>query len=539
MQSRRTLATLGFATALTMALVLVSPALATPESSAPAASRFVDVVVVLDAPVGPGASVAAEAAARRHGVEIGFVYEHALAGFSGRVPEGRLEGLRRDPRVRSVEPDLEVTVASQQVPTGVERVFAATNPAIPTDGTSGGAAVDATVAVLDTGVDASHPDLHVVASWDCTRTTGNGPPWARTAVCATGGTDRDGHGTHVAGTVAARDDGAGVVGVAPGARIWSVKVLGDDGSGTIGGVIAGVDLVTANAGAIDVANMSLSASGSHTALDTAISASVDAGVTYVVAAGNSARDVANETPAGHPKALTVAALADYDGKPGGLASPTCRNSGADDTFATFSNFGAGVDLVAPGVCIRSTAPAGGYATMSGTSMAAPHVAGAAALFASTGMGETDVRSAVLGATNTDWTPRAGTTDRLLDVRGVEPRLVGGEPGGGSPSPEPEEPEPDDPGAGDPPAPDELRLSAVSTNLGGGQWRGTVTAAGVADGTAVSFTYRSQRGATGTGSCTVTGGACSYAFSLPNRDGWADVTGTAGGGLTASVRVSKP
>jgi subtilisin len=107
-----------------------------------------------------------------------------------------------------------VQVAAQTVPTGVQRIFADANPAIPTTGS--GDAVDVDVAVLDTGIDASHPDLDVVASVDCTLTTGGGPPWSRTSYCGTGGTDGNGHGTHVAGTIGARDNGIGVVGSPPG-----------------------------------------------------------------------------------------------------------------------------------------------------------------------------------------------------------------------------------------------------------------------------------------------------------------------------------
>jgi len=178
----------------------------------------------------------------------------------------------------------------------------------------------------------------------------------------------------VAGIAAAIDNASGVVGVAPGARLWAVKVLENDGNGTGAQIIAGVDYVAAHADEIDVANLSLTGSGYFQALDDAIDNAVSAGVTFVLAAGNDSSDVSSVFPAGHSNAITVSALNDYDGQPGGLAG------GADDTFAGFSNYGAGVDIMAPGVSIRSTTVGGGTGFNSGTSMAAPHVAGSAALY---------------------------------------------------------------------------------------------------------------------------------------------------------------
>src|SRR5262249_11965904 len=137
-----------------------------------------------------------------------------------------------------------------------------------------------------------------------------------------------------------------------------------------------------NADAIEVANMSLGCECTSSALNTAITKSVAAGVTYVVAAGNSDKDAATFSPANHPDVITVSALADFNGKSGGGAPPTCRID-QDDTLADFSNWGADIAVAAPGVCITSTWLKSGYKTISGTSMAAPHVAGAAALLAAT------------------------------------------------------------------------------------------------------------------------------------------------------------
>jgi subtilisin family serine protease len=236
--------------------------------------------------------------------------------------------------------------------------------------------VNLAVAVLDTGIDLGHPDLNVVGGRNCAK----GKSFD----------DGNGHGTHVAGTIGAKDDGNGVVGVAPGVRLYSVRVLNNNGFGTWSSIICGIDWVTANAAAtgIKVANMSLGGSGSDgtcasTALHQAICSSVNgARVTYVVAAGNSNANLSGFVPAAYDQVLAVTAVADFNGRPGGGAPATCR-SDVDETPADFSNFAGSADsahtIAAPGVCIASTWKSGGYNTISGTSMASPHVAGAAAL----------------------------------------------------------------------------------------------------------------------------------------------------------------
>lgn len=310
-------------------------------------------------------------AGQRHGVAAGRRYHNALRGFTARLNDDQLRALRADPAVAFIEPDVTVHAAAEIVPTGIERLdIEAANPdAIGPD-------ADVDIAIIDTGVDIDHPDLRVAGGFASYGTVififqfcGNTDSFD----------DGNGHGTHVAGTAAARDNAQGVIGVAPGARLWAVRVLGPEGSGCLSDVVAGVDWVTANAATIEVANMSIESSNSP-ALCTALANSIAAGVTYAVAAGNSGIDAQNTSPANCANVITTSAVADYDGGPGGASSPTCANYGPDDTLAAFSNFGAVVDIAAPGVCIYSTYLNGGYATFSGTSMASPHVAGGVARF---------------------------------------------------------------------------------------------------------------------------------------------------------------
>ena len=191
------------------------------------------------------------------------------------------------------------------MPTGIQRVFAPDNPAIAIDGADD-KRVDVDVAVIDTGIQLDHPDLNVVGSTNCVTFF---------ATCGSGGGDGNGHGTHVAGTIGALDNGIGVVGVAPGARLWSVRVLNNSGTGTTSQIIAGMDWVTARASTIEVANLSLSG-GASASIDSAANRMADAGIAVAVAAGNNDADAAGYSPARAAKVLTVSAMADYDGLPG-------------------------------------------------------------------------------------------------------------------------------------------------------------------------------------------------------------------------------
>src|SRR5215203_1934788 len=291
----------------------------------------------------------AEEHSRRLGAEVTSVYQHALQGYAAKIPSARLSEVNSDPRVLFVQPDRTAVAFDQTTPKGVDRIEGDLSST--QSGNGSGSDVDVDVAVIDTGINKTHPDLKVAggrnfASWSLSK-DGN-TKWE----------DGHGHGTHVAGTVAARDNDFGAVGVAPGARLYGVKVLSNSGTGYQSWIINGIDWVTAHANTIDVANMSFGGSGSDgscasNAYHMAICNSVAAGVTYTVAAGNSNADFQNDVPATYDQVLTVTAEADFNGQPG---------------------------VAAPGVCIYSTWKGGGYNTISGTSMASPHIAGAAALY---------------------------------------------------------------------------------------------------------------------------------------------------------------
>ena len=365
----------------------------------------------------PGVDAAAEA--RSSGGAVGHIYRHALNGFSATLAPQAVTALRRNPNVLSIVEDQVVTVhakpcanppcsggggggggqSSQVTPTGVARIGG------PKTGT-----IDVDVAVIDTGI-SSHPDLTIQGGVNCS----SGKSYS----------DGHGHGTHVAGTIGAKNDTIGVVGVAPGARLWAVRVLNNAGSGSWASIICGLDWVTANAGIIEVANMSLGGTGSDSGgcsghpFHQAICNTVAAGVTVVVAAGNESDDAANHVPAAYDEVITVSALADFNGAAGGGAAATCRPDG-DDTFADFSNYGADVDLIAPGVCILSTWKDGSYNTISGTSMASPHVAGAAALYIAGATGSrpapAEVNAALQRAGNSNWNTSG-------DPDGIQEKLV--------------------------------------------------------------------------------------------------------------------
>ena len=345
---------------------------------------------------------AASALMQSVGGQVGHVYEHALTGFSAYLPAAAVKGLSNNPLVQSIEPNQVVQACGAWpagtpyvVPHGVDRIDAdlpidPDDPDSPQDWSS----VD--VAIIDTGIDRDHPDLNVKTNEDgevgvhfYTRLTG--PPSKRGIAIEDDNFDDDsGHGSHVAGIVGALDNDKGVVGVAPGATLWGVKVLDSRGYGTVADVIAGVNWVVERAADIEVINMSLGLQGPSPALRTAIQGAVAAGIVVVVAAGNDTQDVYGPDrdfdtaddfiPAAYPEVITISAMVETDGIPGGFGP--LSGSGPDDSFAGFSNYSAGgaIDLVLPGVNLWSTWWDGSNVQLSGTSMAAPHAAGLAARY---------------------------------------------------------------------------------------------------------------------------------------------------------------
>ena len=291
-----------------------------------------------------------------------------------------INSLRSNPSVQGVFNDHIVQAQQQTIPTGISRVGGNLSAAKSGDG--GGPPVNADIAILDTGVN-RHPDLNVFqcVSFLYFRDV----PFP---VC----NDVFDHGTKVAGVAAAKDNNIGVVGTAPGARIWALKVLSDKGNGDDSDVLEGLNYVARYAKDIEVANLSLGHAGFSFPLLLGTTILALKGVVVVIAAGNDNIDANSFTPASTPAATTVSAITDTDGKCGGAGPAitaarkhffqprSIRNP--DDFFRSSSNYGSVIDLAAPGSRINSTNNVTGYSTASGTSLAAPHVSGAAALYKS-------------------------------------------------------------------------------------------------------------------------------------------------------------
>ncbi len=300
------------------------------------------------------------------GATVEHIFDHVLPGFSVNVPNDEvLETIMQNPNVDYIQPDVKVKVFAQSLPTGVNRIDGDLSATKSGDGSG---SVNADIAILDTGIDLNHPDLNVYKQITFVPGTSNA-------------NDDDGHGTAVAGVAAAKDNSQGIVGVAPGARLWAIKVLDSNGMGSSSDIIKGIDYATEHANEIDVVNLSFGAVGKNDALHNAIIRSVEAGVTYAAAAGNEGMDASNVFPASYPEVIAVSAIVDTDGKCGGI-SPTGTTAGKDDTLASFSNYGPVVDLAAPGVLVKTTTIGDSYMSFSGTSAATAHVTGAVALYKS-------------------------------------------------------------------------------------------------------------------------------------------------------------
>ncbi len=306
----------------------------------------------------------AQQLAKKHGGTVLSVLNlGTVRGFTLKLDDSLVAGLNQEPGVRAM-PGHKIYAMAQTPSSGVRRLFSAAK--MPANGMIYKKPVVSStpsviVAVLDTGIDSTHPELNVLFG------KGFGNP---------DGEDQDGHGTHVAGIIGARDNSLGVLGVYPGAPLWSLRVLDANGSGSSLDLLDALQFVSDNAATIRVANLSLGSAFNAT-VNAAVDACANKGVLMVVAAGNSTANADTFSPASAAQATCVAALADSDGKPGALGAAT--SAGPDDSFADFSNYGPSVDVIAPGADINSCAIGGGYTVKSGTSMAAPHIAGLYAL----------------------------------------------------------------------------------------------------------------------------------------------------------------
>ncbi|HEX8065864.1 MAG TPA: S8 family serine peptidase [Thermoleophilaceae bacterium] len=343
---------------------------------------------------------------RQANAAVIHVYGRALKGYAAKLSTAGLERVRADSRVDYVVQDRAESMITalakppppppaQTLPTGVDRIDADLSSALA--GNRSGT-VDADVAVYDTGVQTNHPDLTVAGGVNCLGAKSS----------SNDGTigDQNGHGTHVAGIVAAKDDSIGVVGVAPGARVWSVRVGDSAAISTTSGQLCGIDWLTANGPSrgIRVVNASTLLFGKaddgncgysvNDPLHQAICRSTAAGLLWVFAGGNTVMDLDRLSGPGYDEVLTVTAMADTNGQPnvGSTATITCTSTGArkanatetDDKYASFSAYALSLldqahTVAAPGICINSTYKGSAYGVMSGTSMAAPHATGAAVL----------------------------------------------------------------------------------------------------------------------------------------------------------------
>jgi len=379
---RRTVLLLTVAIAMSLLCAAVAPA---QQSATPGQGPPQDVIpgryiVVLQEGVRDPTAVAREHA-QGHGAEVLNTYQHAIKGYAARIPDQRLDRVRADGRVAYVEADQAMNAEAQTTPWGIKKIGANVSSTRAGDGS--GAVSNVNAYVIDSGI-YPHSDLNVVKHVNF---TGDG----RNRDCY-------GHGTHVAGSVAAKDNASDVVGAAPGARLTGVKVLGCSGTGSNSGVLKGVDWVTANAVKPAIANMSLSG-GLSRALDDAVRNSAASGVFYSLAAGNQGADACNHSPARAGA-----------GTNNGIATVAATNS-SDGEWRS-SNHGPCVDVWAPGAGILSTKEGGGTATKSGTSMAAPHVGGGAALYLSTNTAASPTRvegALTSGATTTANTSKDGAT----------------------------------------------------------------------------------------------------------------------------------
>jgi subtilisin family serine protease len=386
----------GLASLAALALVAGGGLVAAAPSNAAGPERNY-IVVLKDGVVDAGAAAAAQQ--RAYGFATSKVYRNAVNGYSANMTASQAQRLQADPSVDFVtagrtfqQPRDLGPAATQQTPLWRKRI-AGTDSDVRKALDKGPDRINVNVAVIDSGIDATHPDLNVKGGVDCQ----SGSPVDVTPV------DVLGHGTFVAGVIGARNNRLGVIGTAPGTPLWSVRVVDDSGLISEEMLICAIDWVTATHkdkdenNDIAVANISIAGGAADTPncgkgtdpMHYAICRSVRAGVTYAVAAGNAGEDFANTVPATYDQVLTATAMGDFDGKAGGDAAPACgpddfsKYGQKDDQPAFFSNFATTSEdkahtVSGPGMCMVSTAP-GGYSVSNGTSFASPAVAGSVAL----------------------------------------------------------------------------------------------------------------------------------------------------------------
>ncbi len=297
-------------------------------------------------------------------IELLNVYSTVFTGFAAQLSNVQLTAIQNLPIVEAIEQDQVMGIIGKD-PVSERASTKADEKPYGIIRTGHASAAGKRAYVIDTGIDLDHSDLDVNEDLSKSFVGGSSGCGLLGLLFGCGGgsepspDDGNGHGTHCAGTIAALDNGSGVLGVAYDAEVVAIKVLSDNGSGSNSGVIQGVDYVASVGQAGEVANMSLGG-GASSALDNAVRNAASKGILFSLAAGNDSRNASNSSPA----------------RANGANIYTVSAMDSNDRFANFSNFGnPPVDFCAPGVSVKSTYRNGGYATLSGTSMAAPHVAG--------------------------------------------------------------------------------------------------------------------------------------------------------------------